>query len=123
MLVRVLTFQIAEPNAMEAHVHMRSLLTDLREQPGLAYAKLARRLLDAHEEMVLIEEWLTPTDLFEWTRGHLERARLPERMPELFDNLVITHYESLDRVADELDLDVIEGDGGEDEGAPASIPA
>jgi len=110
MLIRVLTFDIAEPKAGEAHVHMRSLLDELRAQPGMAYAKLARRLLDGHEEMVLIEEWLSPADLFEWTHGHLEDPRLPDRVPELFENLVITHYESLDHMPDELDVDAEGGD-------------
>jgi hypothetical protein len=29
----------------------------------------------------------------------------------LFENLVISHYESLDKVPDELDLSVVEGSG------------
>jgi hypothetical protein len=32
-------------------------------------------------------------------------------MPRLFENLVISHYESLDKVPDELDLSVVEGSG------------
>jgi hypothetical protein len=111
MLCRVLTFHIREDHVTEANDRMRTLLDELRAQPGLAYVKLARRLINHHEEMILFEEWLTPADLFEWTGGHLDKPRLPEGMPRLFENLVISHYESLDKVPDELDLSVVEGSG------------
>jgi hypothetical protein len=116
MLIRVLTFHIAERNVGEANVRMRSLLDELRAQPGLGYAKLARRLVDHNEEMILFEEWLTPADLFRWTGGELQRARLPERMPDLFEDLVISHFESLDVVPEDLDLEVLGSD--DDAGEP-----
>ena len=110
MIVRVLTAQIAAPNVTAANLQMRELLDVIHAQPGLAYVKLSRRLLEGDaEEMLLFEEWLTPSDLFAWTGGHLEKARLPERTPRLFENLVITHYESLDRMPAEFELEVIEG--------------
>ena len=106
MIIRVLTVQIEAPNVAEANGLMRQLLSDLRAQPGLAYAKLARRLKENDdEEMVLIEEWLTPADLFEWTGGRLQEARLPENARPLFRDLRITHYESLDRLPENLDID------------------
>jgi hypothetical protein len=108
VIIRVLTAHIAAPNVAEANGLMRQLLADLRVQDGLAYAKLARRLLlNDDEEMVLIEEWLTPAHLFEWTGGMLQKARLPASAPMLFEDLVITHYESLDRLPEDIDLDVI----------------
>jgi hypothetical protein len=118
MLVRVLTAHVAQPNVGEANVRMRDLLAELRAQPGLAYVKLARRFLNHHEEIILFEEWRTPADLFRWTGGDLHRPRLLDGMPQLFENLVITHYESLDVVPEELDLDVIHnGDAQRAEGA------
>jgi hypothetical protein len=123
MLVRVLTAHIAAQNVGEANVVMRGLLDELRAQRGLAYVKLARRLMtDDSEEMVLFEEWLTPADLFRWTGGELQRARLPERAPRLFENLVITHYESLDRVPDDLDLKVIQSEAQDEAERRATHP-
>jgi hypothetical protein len=108
VIIRVLTAHIAAPNVSEANGLMRELLAELRVQPGLAYAKLARRLVDNDdEEMVLIEEWRTPAHLFEWTGGMLQRARLPASAPVLFEDLEITHYESLDRLPDDIHLEAL----------------
>lgn len=110
MLVRVLTAQVAPDNVGEVNTRMRPLLEELFEQPGLVYAKLARRLLpDSSEEMLLVEEWRTPADLFRWTGGQLQRPRLPPAIPALFTNLTITMYESLDRLPEDLELEVIDG--------------
>jgi hypothetical protein len=115
LIIRVLTVHVAAPNVSEANGLMRELLAELRAQHGLAYAKLARRLLENDdEEMVLIEEWLTPADLFEWTGGMLQRPRLPVNAPALFENVAITHYESLDRLPQEMELDVMRSDPSSD---------
>jgi hypothetical protein len=107
MIIRVLNAHVSAPKVAEANGVMRELLAELRTQPGLAYAKLARRLLDNDdEELILVEEWLTPADLFEWTGGRLEKARLPPGAAALIENLGVTHYESLDRLPEEMDLDV-----------------
>jgi hypothetical protein len=109
LIIRVLTAHINAGNVAEANTLMRQLLSDLRAQKGLAYAKLARRLLENDdEEMILLEEWLTPADLFEWTGGILQKPRLPASAPALFEELVITHYESLDRLPEEMELEVHE---------------
>jgi hypothetical protein len=109
MLVRVLTARIAARNVGDANVLVRELLDELHQQPGLAYTKLARRLLaNDDEEMILFEEWVTPADLFAWTGGRLLTPRIPEHALRLFENLVISHYESLDRMPEEFELDVIE---------------
>ena len=109
VIIRVLTAHIAAENVAETNGLMRELLDELRQQKGLAYAKLARRLLEHDdEEIVLIEEWLTPADLFDWTGGLLQKPQLPASAPALFEDLVITHYESLDRLPEDLDLEVFE---------------
>ena len=82
---------------------LRAQLAELRVQPGLAYVKLARRLHeDTSEEVVLVEEWLTPADLFEWTRGRLTKPRLLPGTEDLIENLIITHYEALDVSPEDL---------------------
>lgn len=110
MLVRVLTAHVAPDNVGEANTRMRPLLADLLAQRGLEYAKLARRLLpDGSQEMLLVEEWRTPADLFAWTGGQLQQAHLPHDLRGLVTNLTITMYESLDRLPEELELEVIDG--------------
>jgi hypothetical protein len=108
MIIRVLTAQIDSANVAEANTLLRQLLDEIRQQPGLAYAKLARRLVENDDEdIILIEEWLTPVDLFTWTGGMLQRARLPASAPDIFGNVSITHYESLDRLPGDLERNVI----------------
>ena len=109
MIVRVLTARVPDGNAYQFNVLLRKLLDELRAQPGLAYAKLARRLEPGGEEVILFEEWLTPNDLWRWTGGQLGRPRLLPGTEELVENLVISHYESLDVDPESLALSTIAG--------------
>ena len=103
MILRVLTARVPSPNIGQFNELLRAQLTELRTQPGLAYVKLARRLHeDASEEVVLIEEWITPADLFAWTRGRLTTPRLLPGTEDLVQDLIITHYEALDVSPEEL---------------------
>ena len=102
MIVRVLTARVSEQNAGEFNDLLRKQLDELRVQPGLAYAKLARRFsADRAEEVMLFEEWLTPDDLWAWTGGHLNVPRLLPGTEKLIDQLTIAHYEALDMNPDE----------------------
>ncbi|HEU4671371.1 MAG TPA: hypothetical protein VFS32_00555 [Candidatus Limnocylindrales bacterium] len=87
---------------------IRGELDELREQAGLVYAKLARRLdTRGGEEVVLFEEWRTPADLWAWTGGRLNQPRLLPGTEELVENLEISHYEALDLDPSDLDLTAI----------------
>jgi hypothetical protein len=102
VIVRVLTARVSEQNAGEFNNLLRNQLDELREQPGLVYAKLARRLSsDRAEEVMLFEEWQTPDDLWAWTGGHLNVPRLLPGTEKLIDQLTIAHYEALDMDLDE----------------------
>lgn len=97
MIVRVLTARVPSRNVGQFNHLLREKLNVLHQQPGLVYAKLARRLNDAgDEEVVLIEEWATPAELWEWTGGHLTEPKLLPEMDTLIEELTITHYEALD---------------------------
>ena len=112
MILRVLTARVPSPNIGQFNELLRAQLTELRTQPGLAYVKLARRLHeDASEEVVLVEEWLTPADLFEWTRGRLTKPRLLPGTEDLVEDLVITHYEALDVSPEELSSRLLANEG------------
>ena len=103
VILRVLTATVATNNIGSFNDLLRAQLVELRTQPGLAYVKLARRLLDGGgEEVVLVEEWLTPGDLFAWTRGQLDRPRLLPGTEDLVEDLIISHYEALDLTPEEL---------------------
>ena len=103
VILRVLTARVGNENIGAFNELLRAQLAELRVHPGLVYAKLARRLdEDGSEEVVLVEEWRTAADLFDWTRGHLDRPRLLPGTEVLVDNLVITHYEAIDLTAEDL---------------------
>jgi heme-degrading monooxygenase HmoA len=105
MILRVLNARVNKRNISEFNDLLRAQLVELREQPGLLYVKLARRLDDeGGEEVVLIEEWRTPADLFEWTGGRLTQPRLLPGTEDLVTKLVITHYEALDLTPEDLGL-------------------
>jgi Antibiotic biosynthesis monooxygenase len=102
VIVRVLTARVSEQNAGEFNDLLRKQLDELRAQPGLVYAKLARRLgADRAEEVMLFEEWQTPDDLWAWTGGRLNVPRLLPGSEQLIDQLTIAHYEALDMDMDE----------------------
>ena len=97
MIVRLVTAHVPAPNVGRFNHLLRDQLDELRTQPGLVYAKLARRLDESGgEEVVLFEEWRTPADLWTWTGGRLNRPRLLPGTEELVGDLTITHYEALD---------------------------
>jgi quinol monooxygenase YgiN len=122
MILRVLTARVPNQNIGEFNELLRAQLRELREQPGLVYAKLARRLDDDQtEEVVLVEEWRTTADLFEWTHGRLTAPRLLPGTEALVENLNITHYEALDVSAEDLQRRVLGIDGSSD--LPASRPS
>jgi heme-degrading monooxygenase HmoA len=103
VILRVLTARVPNQNIGEFNELLRAQLSELREQPGLVYAKLARRLdEDQTEEVILVEEWRTTADLFAWTGVRLNRPRLLRGTEELVDRLVITHYEALDVSPEDL---------------------
>jgi hypothetical protein len=97
VIVRVLTARVPSQNVGQFNHRLREKLDVLHQQPGLVYAKLARRLSEVgDEEVVLIEEWATPAALWEWTGGHLTEPKLLPDMDSLIEELTITHYEALD---------------------------
>jgi len=108
VIVRVLTARVAPDNVGEFNALIRGELEELRVQPGLVYAKLARRL-DAvgGEEVVLFEEWRTPSDVWAWTGGRLNTPRLLPGTEELVDELTIAHYEALDLAPEASDVEMI----------------
>jgi quinol monooxygenase YgiN len=97
VIVRVLTARVRAGRVAQFNAAMRKLLPIMREQPGLVYLKLARRLeADGGEEVVLFEEWRDPDSVYAWAGNDLSRTRLLPGAYDAAETITVTHYEALD---------------------------
>lgn len=98
MIVRVLRARIRPGKVGAFNVVFRQQVPLLKDQPGLLYVKLARRLQpDGGEDVVLFEEWQDAASLYAWVGPNLMEPRLVPGAKELIDELVVAHYEALDK--------------------------
>jgi heme-degrading monooxygenase HmoA len=102
MIVRILTATVKTERAGSFNALLRTQVPILKEQPGLRYVKLARRIRSGEEEVLLIEEWRDVASLYAWVGPELSRARLLPGAEELIVDLRIAHYEALDLDLDDL---------------------
>jgi heme-degrading monooxygenase HmoA len=97
VIVRVLTARVKRGEANRFNALIREELPLLRAQPGLVYAKLARRFeADGTEEVILFEEWRDTDAVYAWAGPDLSKPRLPPGAEELLTDLRVAHLESLD---------------------------
>jgi hypothetical protein len=76
---------------------MRRRQAELRDQPGVVYTKLARRLEpDGGEEVILIEEWRVPGALYAWAGSDISDPRIGDESGDSVLDVSVTTYESLD---------------------------
>jgi hypothetical protein len=92
----VLTATVSELSSARLNQLMREQLPILREYDGLVYVKLARRLMDRQEEVILFEEWRDTAAMYAWTGPNIELPRLLPGAEDLITDLRITHFEALD---------------------------
>lgn len=98
MIVRVLRARIRPGKVGAFNAIFRQQVPLLKDQPGLVYVKLARRLQpDGGEDVVLFEEWTDAASLYAWVGPNLMEPRLVPGAKELIDELVVAHYEALDK--------------------------
>lgn len=118
MIVRVLTIQVRPGRVGQFNSAMRRQLPIMRQQPGLVYLKLARRLdADGGEEVVLFEEWRDPDSVYGWAGHDLSRPKLLPGAEEAAGEVRVTHYEALDITEDEPASDAAsEAGSGEQSG-------
>ncbi len=96
MIVRVLRFRVSRQRVAVFNAVMRRQLAMLRDQPGLAYVRVARRIqADGGEEAILFEEWTDADSLYAWVGPVLTEPRLVPGTRELVDELAVAHYELL----------------------------
>ena len=104
MIVRVLKARIRANRVGAFNALFRGQVALLQEQPGLVYVKLARRLQpDGSQEAVLFEEWEDAASLYAWVGPNLNEPRLVPGTRELIDEVVVAHYEALDREAADVE--------------------
>ena len=96
MIVRVLTATLKAERAGLFNELMRVQLPIRREDPGLRYAKLSRRILGSEQEVLLFEEWIDTASLYAWAGPDLDRPRLLPGAEDLVLDLRVAHYEALD---------------------------
>jgi hypothetical protein len=96
MIVRLVTATLKTDRAGPFNALLRSQLPTIRQQPGLVYVKLARRITGDVEEVVLYEEWRDTASLYGWVGPELSSPRLVPGAEELVDDLSVTHFEALD---------------------------
>ena len=98
MIVRVLRARIRPGKVGAFNAIFRQQVPLLKDQPGMVYVKLARRLQpDGGEDVVLFEEWQDAASLYAWVGPNLMEPRLVPGAKELIDELVVAHYEALDK--------------------------
>ena len=103
MIVRVLRARIRPGRVGAFNAVFRQQVSLLKDQPGLVYVKLARRLQpDGGEDVVLFEEWQDAASLYAWVGPNLMEPRLVPGSRELMDELVVAHYEALDKESEEV---------------------
>jgi heme-degrading monooxygenase HmoA len=96
VIVRVLRARINVAKVSAFNAVFRRQVALLRQQPGLAYVKLARRLQpDGGEEAILFEEWRDADSLYAWVGPNLTEPRLVPGARELIEELIVAHYEVL----------------------------
>ena len=97
MIVRVLQARVPRAKVATFNVLFRRQVDLLREQPGLEYVKLARRLhADGSEDVLLFEEWRDIASVYAWVGPRLTEPRLVPGARELVDEVAVSHYEALD---------------------------
>jgi heme-degrading monooxygenase HmoA len=102
VIVRVLTARVRPGRVGQFNVAMRRQLAILKDQPGLVYVKLVRRLEGGGGEGVLLfEEWRDPDSVYAWAGDDLARPRLLPAALDAAEEITVTHFEALDVVLDE----------------------
>lgn len=96
VIVRVLRAQVRPGRVGAFNAVFRRQIALLRQQPGLVYVKLARRLEpDGSQEAVLFEEWADAASLYAWVGPDLQAPRLVPGARELINELSVSHFEVL----------------------------
>jgi quinol monooxygenase YgiN len=96
VIVRVVRVKVRAGRVGAFNARFRRQVSLIREQEGILYVKLARRLQsDGSQEAVLFEEWRDAASLYAWVGPNLGEPRLVPGARELIDEIHVAHYEAL----------------------------
>jgi heme-degrading monooxygenase HmoA len=97
VILRVLSAKVRAGRVGQFNAGMRRQLALIKEQPGLVYVKLGRRLeADGGEEVVLFEEWQDPDSVYAWAGADLSKPRLLPGLEDVADEVTVGHFEALE---------------------------
>jgi heme-degrading monooxygenase HmoA len=94
VIVRVFTGRVVARREGDFNANVRAQLDLIRQAPGNVYVKFARKIEGDREVVMLITEWRTAADLYEWTGGDVGRPKMVDL--ELLDDWTVEHWEALD---------------------------
>lgn len=96
MIVRVVTALVKPGRAGALNELLRQQLPVLKSHEGLVYVKLARRMVDEGERVILFEEWADSRSLHGWVGPDLSVPRFIDGAATHLDQVSVEHYEALD---------------------------
>ena len=76
MIVRVFTGRVAAHREGDFNVNVRARLDQIRQQPGNAYVKFARKIEGDREVVMLTTEWQAAAHLCAWTCGEFDAPHM-----------------------------------------------
>lgn len=118
MIIRVINARVRSGRVGQFNAAIREQAALMREQPGLVYLKLARRLDgEGNEDVVLFEEWRDPDAVYGWAGPDLSKARLVPGAAEAVETVTVSHFEALDHTAygDASPIDLAVSESGDTE--------
>jgi hypothetical protein len=97
MIVRVFEGVVTSPNEGDFVRFLRDeAIPELREAPGLVYAKVGRQVLPEGIRILVVTEWRTPAALYAWVGPDLQFPRIVAPHLDWLAHYTINHYEALD---------------------------
>ena len=94
MIVRVFTGRVVARREGDFNANVRARLDQIRQQPGNAYVKFARKIEGDREAVMLITEWRTAADLYAWTDGEVDTPHMVDL--DMLEDWQVEHWEALD---------------------------
>ncbi|MFL5779323.1 MAG: antibiotic biosynthesis monooxygenase [Chloroflexota bacterium] len=94
MIVRVFTGRVAIRREGDFNQRLRPRLAEIRAAHGNRYAKFARKIDGDRERVILITEWASAADLYDWAGPRVDEPRFVDL--SLLDEWQVEHWEALD---------------------------
>jgi hypothetical protein len=94
VIVRVFTGRVIARREGDFNANVRGRLDQIRQQPGNAYVKFARKIEGDREVVMLITEWESVAHLYAWTGGEVDTPHMVDL--DMLEDWKVDHWEALD---------------------------